>query len=159
MALPTLYKQWKVAKYPTVDFKPFETFHLETGVPLEKTRERQILIKTTHFSNDPAQRTWVTDKPENRHYTMPVRVGETMNSMTTGLVLESRHPDYESGDVVAGHWGWREYAVIDPDKSTGIARPRQLIKEIGPADDMALGLTVRSSLSKFVLLRLHSSTS
>lgn len=142
MTIATTYKEWKVSRYPTVDFKPFETFCLETGLPVPSIGNGQLLIRTTHFSNDPAQRTWVTDKPENRHYTTPVRVGEIMNSLTTGVVLESNHPGYQVGDRVAGHWGWREVAVVEPDKCAGLAKPRKLLDGISPGDDMALGLTV-----------------
>lgn len=141
MAPPTTSRQWRVVAYPSVDFDPFKTFNLEDS-PIPDLKANQVLVKTTHFSNDPAQRTWVTDKPADRHYTQPVRVGDIMNSMGVGLIVASRNPKFKEGDRVFGAWGWREYVVLDPSKLVGLLQLRKLPEGVDPSDAMALGLTV-----------------
>jgi NADPH-dependent curcumin reductase CurA len=41
-----------------------------------------------------------------------VKIGEVMRSGAVGRVEESRSADYEVGDLVAGLFGWQEYAVV-----------------------------------------------
>jgi hypothetical protein len=36
-----------------------------------------------------------------------------MPARGVGAVVESKHPDYHPGDVVAGDWGWQEYSMSD----------------------------------------------
>jgi NADPH-dependent curcumin reductase len=141
MSPPTSSRQWRVVAYPGVDFDPFKTFNLEDS-PIPDLKANQVLVKTTHFSNDPAQRTWVTDKPANRHYTQPVRVGDLMNAICMGVIAASRHSEFKEGDRVFGAWGWREYVVLDPSKLGGLGQLRKLPEGVDPSDAMALGLTV-----------------
>ena len=48
-----------------------------------------------------------------KSYADPVLVGELMVGGAVGEVVESKHPAYQSGDFVAGWWGWQEYALSD----------------------------------------------
>jgi NADPH-dependent curcumin reductase CurA len=40
-------------------------------------------------------------------------LGEVMLAGAAGEVVESNHPDYAAGDLVAGTFGWQDYAVSD----------------------------------------------
>jgi NADPH-dependent curcumin reductase CurA len=50
------------------------------------------------------------DRPS---YVPPVGLGEVMRGVNVGRVLESRNPDYASGELVLGVFGWQDYAVSD----------------------------------------------
>jgi hypothetical protein len=46
-------------------------------------------------------------------YAKSVDIGQVMVGHTVSEVVESRHPSYKPGDMVAGYDGWQEYAVSD----------------------------------------------
>ncbi|MFT6408494.1 MAG: NADPH-dependent curcumin reductase CurA [Arenicella sp.] len=68
---------------------------------------KQILVKQTHMSLDPAMRGWMSPDPDS--YIPPVALGEVMRSSGLGEVVESNNPDFEVGDRVMGMMGWTEY--------------------------------------------------
>src|SRR6202040_1005407 len=61
------------------------------------------------LSVDPAQRIWMV----RDSYKPAVPLGEVMQSVAVGQVIESRHPDFKPGDLVRGEFGWQDYAVTD----------------------------------------------
>ena len=69
----------------------------------------QILIKQTHMSLDPAMLGWMSPDPES--YIPPVALGDVMRSSGVGVVVESNHPNFASGDEVRGMFGWTEYLI------------------------------------------------
>ena len=74
-----------------------------------------ILVRNKFLSVDPAMRGWVNAAA---NYSEPVAIGETMRSFAAGEVVQSRHPDYATGDQVCGLFGWRDYAAIHGGKVT-----------------------------------------
>ena len=38
-----------------------------------------------------------------------------MPAFAIGQVVESRSDDFAVGDIVTGHLGWQDYAVVEPD--------------------------------------------
>jgi len=71
----------------------------------------QFLVKQTHMSLDPAMRGWM--EPDTTSYIPPVDLGAVMRSSGVGEVAESNNPDYPLGTLVAGMFGWQQYAVCD----------------------------------------------
>lgn len=69
----------------------------------------EVLIQNIYLSVEPAMRGWICDVG---NYSAPVPVGDAMRSFATGIVIDSRHPDYVAGDYVTGMFGWQEYAVV-----------------------------------------------
>jgi len=72
--------------------------------------EGQLLIRTDYLSVDPYMRGRISGV---KSYAEPVAVGEVMVGGTAGTVVESRHPDFQPGDVVVGYWGWQDATVSD----------------------------------------------
>ncbi|MEM1078811.1 MAG: NADP-dependent oxidoreductase [Pseudomonadota bacterium] len=83
---------------------------VQTAVP--EISPGQVLVRTTHWSVDPAMRGWANDVP---NYAPPVALGTPMRSFAVGDVIASRHPDYAEGDVVEGLLGWQTHALVDGD--------------------------------------------
>ena len=83
------------------DFRLVET-------PRPAPGEGEFLVRTHYLSVDPYMRGRIS---EIRSYAEPVPVGSLMVGGTVGTLIESRHPAYRPGDVVAGYWGWQEFAV------------------------------------------------
>jgi NADPH-dependent curcumin reductase CurA len=84
----------------------FEIREAATAAP----RDGEILIRNLYLSVDPAMRGWVNAAA---NYSNPVGIGEVMRAIAVGEVVASRHPDYASGELVCGMFGWQEVAVSD----------------------------------------------
>jgi len=79
-------------------------------VPIPALAQGQLLLATLFLSVDPYMRGRMTGL---RTYADPVDIGQVMIGGTVGKVIQSTHPSFQVGDVVAGYWGWREFAVSD----------------------------------------------
>lgn len=70
----------------------------------------EVLVRNVWLSIDPAMRGWIS---EARNYAEPVPLGAVMRGFTVGEIVDSYHPDYRVGEIVAGALGWQEWAVSD----------------------------------------------
>ena len=71
----------------------------------------QFRVRNAYLSVEPAMRGWVNAVA---NYAEPVPVGGVMRSFAAGRIDRSQHPDYPVGTLVAGMFGWQDYAVVDP---------------------------------------------
>lgn len=117
MSLPTKTSQWVLAKKPTkfpILSGPDATWTLKRDVPLPQLQEEQVLVETLYISNDPAQRTWISDLDPARLYTDPVNVGDVMRvARQTCKVLDSKADNVKTGSLVNASLGWTQYAVVE----------------------------------------------
>ncbi len=60
------------------------------------------------LSIDPTIRTWMNDAPG---YLPPIAIGDPVRGSGTGIVVESRNPNYTVGDVVFGMTDWQEWVL------------------------------------------------
>lgn len=72
--------------------------------------EGQILVRNHFLSVEPAMRGWIADAG---NYAAPVELGSVMRSLAVGAIVETRHPDYQIGEIVTGWFGWQELAAVD----------------------------------------------
>lgn len=86
-----------------------EHFTVE-DVAVPDLTDRQFLIRMRFWSIDPAMRGWANDAP---NYLPPVAIGTAMRAFAVGEVIDSRHDDYQVGEVVTGKFGWNSYAISD----------------------------------------------
>ena len=84
--------------------------------PAPEPADGQFLVELQYISLDPAMRGWMNDV---RSYIPPVGIGEVMRAAAIGRVAESRHPDYEVGELVTGAFGVQRYAISD---GSGVTR-------------------------------------
>lgn len=80
----------------------------ETDVP--EIQDNQVLVQVQYLSIDPAMRGWMN---EGKSYIRPVRIGEVMRALGAGVVVDSKHPDFQAGDFVTGGTGVQEYVALD----------------------------------------------
>jgi hypothetical protein len=110
-------RQWLLASRPEGMVSP-DNFELrESDAP--EPGEGEFLVRNLYLSLDPAMRGWIS---ERRSYVPPVEIGEVMRGGCVGRVEESRHPDYEAGDLVFGFFGWQDYAVSDGDGAMTVTK-------------------------------------
>ncbi len=100
--------QWRLVARPVGMIKDSDFQWAEEPVP--ELQENQVLVRSHYLSLDPANRGWMR---EEGSYMAPIPLGSVMLGGVTGLVEESRHPNFQPGDNVQGFLGWQEYAVAD----------------------------------------------
>jgi NADPH:quinone reductase len=101
-------KQILLAARP-VGFPKESDFRLmETPVP--PPNDGEFRVKILWLSLDPYMRGRMSDAPS---YAPPVQLGEVMTGGAAGVVEESKHPNYQTGDFVTGNFGWQQFAVSD----------------------------------------------
>jgi NADPH-dependent curcumin reductase CurA len=110
-------RQWLLVSRPEgmVDSSNFEW----RESPVKLPSDGEFLVRNFYLSLDPAMRGWMANF---RSYVPPVGIGEVMRGHCTARVLESRHPDYEVGDVVVGAFGWQDYALSDGNGLMPVAK-------------------------------------
>lgn len=106
-------------------------FRLEEG-PVPEPGPGLVLLRTLYLSLDPYMRGRMSDA---RSYAASVAIGEVMVGGTVSQVAVSRHPDYQSGDLVLASSGWQEYATSDGSGLTkldaGMSRPSTALGVLG----------------------------
>jgi NADPH-dependent curcumin reductase len=77
--------------------------------PIPSPEDGQVLVRNLWLSFDPTQRGWMSMDS----YVPMVPLGDVMRAASVGQVVESRHPNYKSGELVQGAFGWQDYIVTD----------------------------------------------
>ena len=98
--------------------------------PAPTIEDGHVLRRTIYLSLDPYMRGRMSDA---RSYAKPVAVGDVMVGGTVSEVVESRHPSFKAGDVVAGMDGWQQWASSAP---TGLQRVDPTVAPISTALDV-----------------------
>jgi NADPH-dependent curcumin reductase CurA len=136
-------RQWLLKSRPTGMVEPsnFELHEAELPEPADG----EFLVRNLYLSLDPAMRVWMVQAPS---YIPPVGIGEVMRGACVGRVIESRHPDYDPGELVLGVFGWQDYAVSDG----GGAVPVTKVPD-GVPPTMPLGVLGITSLTAYFGLK------
>jgi NADPH-dependent curcumin reductase CurA len=79
---------------------------VESAMP--QIGDGEVLLRGLYLSLDPYMRGRMNDAPS---YVPPVQLGAVMCGEVAAEVLESRHPKFAVGDLVAGDLGWQQYAL------------------------------------------------
>ena len=87
------------------DFKLIET-------PIPTPENGQVLVKTLFLSVDPYMRGRMN---QARSYAANVEFKEVMIGGVIAQVVESKHTDFQVGDIVNAHIGWQEYGISGGD--------------------------------------------
>ena len=75
--------------------------------PLPAPADGEVLRRTLFLSLDPYLRGRMSDAPS---YAPPVNLVDVMCGHTVSEVVDSRHPAFAAGDIVAGYDGWQQFA-------------------------------------------------
>jgi len=87
-------------------------FHISetTNAPLN---EGELLLKAKYISVDPYMRGRMSDA---KSYVQAFEVGQPLNGGAIAEVIESRNPEFITGDHVLGHLQWQEKQVVSAEK-------------------------------------------
>src|SRR5262245_54830568 len=109
--------------------------------PMPVPVDGQVLVATHFLSIDPYMRRQMGGG--HGGYANPLREGDVMIGRGAGVVIESRHPDFQEGDAVQAEFGWREHVVLD---GRGL---RKLPPDLKPLS-LSLGIVGQSGATAFV---------
>lgn len=101
-------RQWVLNRRPNGAPTP-EDFRLQES-PVPELKEGQVLLKTRHLSLDPYMRGRMSEAPS---YAPSLNIGDVIVGGTVSEVVQSRHPEFQEGQLVLTDSGWQEYAVSD----------------------------------------------
>jgi NADPH-dependent curcumin reductase CurA len=145
-------RQVVLASYATGNPKPSD-FRLEE-TPIPAAGDGEILLKTLWLAVDPLFR-FAMDEVRLSG-ALHLELSEVMAGATVSEVVASNHPDYKPGDIVEGRTGWREYAVVAPDRSDYRGPPRKLDPGLAPVSTAlgALGMPGQTAYGGIETLRI-----
>jgi NADPH-dependent curcumin reductase len=106
-------RQWRLAARPVGRLK--ESDFQFTQEPVPALGEGEILVRNLYISLDPTNRGWTN---ETATYLPPIRLGDVMRGGATGIVEQSRNPNFSEGTYVQGLLGWQDYAISDGSSLT-----------------------------------------
>ena len=86
---------------------------IESEIPVPG--KGQVLIKSKFISVDPYMRGRMS---EAKSYVEPYRVNEPISGDIIGEVIESKSPDFKTGDYVQGELRWQLYNISEKDHLT-----------------------------------------
>ena len=104
---------WRLAKRPVGDIADGDLTYVTERVP--ELADGQMLVRVIYLSLDPTNRIWMSDMEQ---YMPPVGIGDPMRGGVVGRVVQSRHPNFAEGQLVAGLGEWADHIVTD---GTGVS--------------------------------------
>ena len=72
-------------------------------------QNEQFMVEVFYLSLDPTQRLWA----QMETYLPAVEVGDVMRGLGMGVVVKSRNPAFQEGDIVQGMTGWQTHVITD----------------------------------------------
>lgn len=99
--------QWRVAARPAGNVVASDFSYTEEDIP--RPGPGEVLLRTLYLGLAPVMRMYMlgTGAAGER----PLEIGDVIHGRGTAQVVESRHPDYEVGDIVQGQMGWQTWKV------------------------------------------------
>lgn len=123
-------RQWCVARRPDGNVQA-EDFELkETPIPL--CAAGQILLKTRFLNLAPVMRMYMSGDAVAGEKALAI--GDVIHGRGVAEVIESRHPEFNVGDIVQGQIGWQLYKVSS-------VKPKERISKI-PDRGLSYGLSL-----------------
>ncbi len=111
-------KTWILRRRPVGEIRDGDLELVET--PLAPLKEGEIRAKTIYLSLDPTNRIWMSDMDA---YLPPVGIGEPMRGGGLAMVVESRHPNLNQGDIInTGLSTWTLFPTLPGEGVTALPK-------------------------------------
>lgn len=102
----TTNRQFILARIPSGPLST-DCFRLEQAA-IPQPKEGEVLLQARYMSIDAASRAWM----QGATYRDALGAETLMAGRALAEVIESRHPDFQPGDLAFGEFGWQEYAAL-----------------------------------------------
>lgn len=122
--------------------------------PFQSLGVNEIRVQNRYVSIDPAMRSWMAG---GKSYINPVPVGAVMRALGTGVVIESRNPNYSVGEHLYTNLGIQEYALLTEEHLTKPDygnKPYRIDPDLAPLPTYLSALGLPGMTAYFGLLRV-----
>ena len=99
--------QWRVARRPNGNVVQDDFEYREVDVPTPADGE--VLLRTLYLNLAPVMRMYMSGQSFAGE--SPLDIGDIIHGRGVAEVIESKHADYSTGDIVQGQLGWQTYKV------------------------------------------------
>ncbi|MEM1261751.1 MAG: NADP-dependent oxidoreductase [Pseudomonadota bacterium] len=138
--------QWLVAERPVGNVKPSDFRWHKTSIPTPADGE--VLLKTLYLGLAPVMRFYMQGTGAAGERVL--QPGDVIHGRGVAEVVQSRHPDYQEGDIVQGQIGWQTYKTSTLSSGEKFFRmpPNGLPAALGAG---VLGMTGLSAYAGYVV--------
>jgi len=100
-------RQWCVGARPDGKPKPSDFLYKES--PIASPDEGEVLLETLYLGIAPVMRMYMMNSPQSSE--PPLAIGDVIHGRGVARIVESRHPEWQIGEIVQGQLGWQTYKV------------------------------------------------
>jgi len=111
--MSTVNRCYRLRSFPEGKITKDDLELVEEAFP--ECQDGQVIVKNTFASIDPTHRIWMSGK--KAQYMDPVEIGDIMRAATVGVIVVSKHPEWQVGTHVMGFGGLCDYFVGIPEKT------------------------------------------
>jgi hypothetical protein len=90
--------------------------------PLGSIKDGEFMIRNIYLSLDAGFRQWMNDGSGD-NYLASMPLGEPVQSIIMGRVIESLNAEYPEGSIVMGRTAWEQYSIADGSDLMSIIEP------------------------------------
>ncbi|CAM3722919.1 NADP-dependent oxidoreductase [Litorimonas haliclonae] len=140
-------RQWTVAEHPENELHASHFGYKE--IELDSPKDGEVLLKTHYLNLAPVMRMYMMKDGGGRSPEQPLNIGDVIHGRGVAEIIESRHPDYQTGDFVHGQIGWQTHKVSTLNSAEKFVKmaPRGVPAYYGLS---ALGMTGYSAYCGFI---------
>lgn len=99
--------QWRIARRPDGNVVLDDFRYEEHDIPAPSDGE--VLLRTLYLNLAPVMRMYMSGEPAAGE--APLDIGDLIHGRGVAEVIESKHPDFRTGDILQGQLGWQTYKV------------------------------------------------
>lgn len=117
-SISRINRQWTVAARPDPHLGHEHFGYRETVVP--ELCDQQVLLQTHYLNVAPVMRMYMQAGGAGTE--KPLELGEVIHGRGVAEVIESRHPEYPTGQFVHGQTGWQTFKVSNMTREEKMVR-------------------------------------
>ncbi len=104
-------RQWILRRHPERGDVMSEEFLALEEAEIPEPRDGEFLVRTICLGTSPAQFGYMI---QGKSTFGSLKIGDVMRGRGVGEVIQSKHPDFKSGDLITSSLGWQDYSIQPP---------------------------------------------
>lgn len=108
--MTTSYRSVVLARRPQGSPQP-DDFAV-VSIPMRAANDGEVVLQNLYVSLDAGFRHWM-DEGSTDHILPEMPLGAPVMGLTLGRVVESRHPEFQVGELLMSRLAWEEYSITD----------------------------------------------
>lgn len=100
-------RQWCVGARP--EGKPKSSDFLYKETPIPSPDDGEVLLETLYLGIAPVMRMYMMNSPMSNE--APLGIGDVIHGRGVARIVQSNHPNWNTGEIVQGQLGWQTHKV------------------------------------------------